>query len=97
MPLYGFKCPKCDLEFEVSRPMIRSGEPAFCVMDGTECERVITMPMTFVRSDPNAPPPSANKPAAASQWSHHGHSHGFGVNTHNHGGSAPSTTPPPTV
>lgn len=96
MPLYGFKCPKCDLEFEVSRPMSRSGEPAFCVMDGTECERVITMPMTFVRSDPNAPPPGANKPAASSQWSHHGHSHGFGVNTHSHGGS-PSSPPPPTV
>jgi len=97
MPLYGFKCPQCQLEFEISRPMSRSGEPAFCVMDGTQCERVITMPMTFVRSDPNAPPPSTQTPAQASQWSHFGHSHGGGIGGHAHGPSTPPSAAPPTV
>jgi putative FmdB family regulatory protein len=84
MPLYGFRCPKCGLEFDVSRPMSRSGEPAFCLVDNTECERQITMPMTYVKSDPSAatkPPPAQG----AGSWSHHGHSHGFGSSSHTHG------------
>ena len=92
MPLYGFRCPSCELEFEVSRPMSRSAEAAFCVMDGTECERVITMPMTFIRSDPNAPQQPA-KAAPSSQWSHGGHSHGYGVGGHSHGPATPPPTP----
>jgi putative FmdB family regulatory protein len=83
MPLYDFRCPKCGLEFEVSRPMNRSDEPAFCLMDGTECERVLSMPVTFVKSDPTLPAPPANEQSTG--WSHFGHTHGPGAGAHSHG------------
>ena len=36
MPVYDFRCPKCGLEFEVSRPRSEAGNPALCPQDGTE-------------------------------------------------------------
>jgi putative FmdB family regulatory protein len=84
MPLYGFRCPKCGLEFEVSRPMSRSGEPANCPVDGTECERQITMPMTFVKQNFTAVPQPPPQPGGGAGWSHFGHSHGAGAGSHSH-------------
>ena len=79
MPLYDFRCPKCGLEFEVSRTFSRATEPANCPQDGTPAERVFTMPVSFVRgaaSDPAASPP------AGGHEHDHGHSHGHGTHTH---------------
>jgi putative FmdB family regulatory protein len=81
MPLYDFRCPKCGLEFEVSRPFSRTTEPANCPQDGTEAERVFTMPVSFVRGGSNDP--AASPPAGGSDHDHgHGHSHGPGGHTH---------------
>jgi putative FmdB family regulatory protein len=80
MPLYDYRCPKCGLEFEVSRPVSRSSEPALCPWDKTESTRVFTMPMTFVRGGTNAPSESTGDASAG-----HGHSHGPGGHTHSHG------------
>ena len=78
MPLYDYRCPKCGLEFEVSRPISRATEAALCPRDGAESERVFTMPMTFVKGaggeTPPAPPPAGGHD--------HGHSHGRGNHTH---------------
>jgi putative FmdB family regulatory protein len=82
MPLYDFRCPKCGLEFEVSRPFSRATEPAFCPQDNTQSERVFTMPMTFVKSDPNAVPPPPSGAGADHDHDHHGHSHGPGGHVH---------------
>lgn len=81
MPLYDFRCPKCGLKFEVSRPLSKATDAAFCPQDGAESERVFTMPMTFVKTDPNAMPPSSGPPL-----SDHGHDHGHshGPDTHLH-------------
>ena len=86
MPLYDFRCPTCGLEFEVSRPIARATNPAFCPMDGAERERVFTMPMIFVRG---AAPDDEKAGTAPSQpgWSHFGHSHGYGSGGHSHGGA----------
>jgi putative FmdB family regulatory protein len=88
MPLYDFRCPKCELEFEVSRPISRATDPAFCPLDGSASERVFTMPMTFVKSDPNAPTP-VPKPPGGTNWTHFGHSHGTGIGGHSHGPAVP--------
>jgi putative FmdB family regulatory protein len=88
MPLYDYRCPKCGLEFEISRPISRATDAAFCPLDGSESERVFTMPMTFVKGGTNTesgePNESAQSPAA-SGWSHFGHSHGAGTGGHSHG------------
>ena len=86
MPLYDFRCSKCGLEFEVSRPVSRAADPAFCPMDGGECERVFTMPGTFVkggtaRDSSDLPKP----PGQQAGWSHFGHSHDPGSGGHSHG------------
>ena len=80
MPKYDFHCPKCGLDFEVQRPFSRATDAAPCPTDGTEAERVFTMPMTFL-------PGSAQDPATVmpdmSAFDHgHGHSHGPGGHTH---------------
>jgi putative FmdB family regulatory protein len=80
MPLYDFRCPKCGLEFEVSRPFIRATEPAQCPQDNEPAERVFTMPVSFVKGGASpAPTPS---PSAALDAHGHGHSHGPGTHTH---------------
>ena len=55
MPLYDFRCPKCGLEFEVTRPISRASEPALCPWDKTASERVFKMPTTFVRGGARTP------------------------------------------
>ncbi|MSP77952.1 MAG: zinc ribbon domain-containing protein [Dehalococcoidia bacterium] len=77
MPTYDFKCPHCNLQFEVSRSFSQSSTPAKCPIDGTEATRVFTMPTTFTNSGtsdllPPPPPPGAG----------HGHTHGPGTHTH---------------
>jgi putative FmdB family regulatory protein len=86
MPLYDFRCTKCGMEFEVARPLSRASEPAMCPMDGGECERIFTMPNTFVkggtgRNSDEVPKP----PSQQGSWSHFGHSHGPGSAGHSHG------------
>jgi len=81
MPRYPFRCSKCDLEFEVSRPMSEASAGATCPADGAAAERVFEVPqMAFKR------PPAPDAPAAprASGFSHHGHSHGPGAGHHTH-------------
>jgi len=83
MALYDFRCSRCGLEFEVSRPMAQAGEPAFCPVDGAESHRFFTMPMTFTKPSPGRRP---TPPGGSRGWSHHGHSHGPGTGGHSHGG-----------
>ena len=83
MPLYDFRCPKCGLEFEVSRPFSRATEPASCPQDGETAERVFTMPVAFVKG--GASDPAASPPPMGGGHDHgpgHGQSHGPGTHTH---------------
>jgi putative FmdB family regulatory protein len=82
MALYDFRCTRCGLEFEVSRPMAQAADPAFCPVDGAESRRFFTMPMTFSR--PSGSERAAPPPARPRGWSHHGHSHGAGARPHTH-------------
>ena len=80
MPLYDFRCPLCNLQFEVSRPRNNAGDPAFCPQDQTRAERIWAPVASFFgrdRSMPEIPPlPPAHGPGD------HGHSHGPGSHTH---------------
>jgi putative FmdB family regulatory protein len=90
MPLYDFRCKNCGLEFEVSRPLARATDPAFCPMDSSEADRVFTMPGTFIRNNPGDSVPKPPTTPQGGGWSHFGHSHGAGAGGHSHGaGGAP--------
>jgi putative FmdB family regulatory protein len=82
MPLYDFRCPKCGLEFEVSRPISRATEAAQCPQDGETAERVFTMPVSFVKGGSSAPPVESPSSAIDAHGHSHGHSHGPGSHTH---------------
>ncbi len=71
MPRFDFRCPKCGREFEVSRPFDRAFEPAFCVMDGAQCDKL---------TGGTDPQPAAFHGA----FRHFGHVHGAGVPVHGH-------------
>lgn len=49
MPTYDFRCPSCDLTFEVFRPMEAASEPAFCPEDGTSAVRSYVVGEAFLR------------------------------------------------
>ena len=80
MPAYDFRCPKCGLEFEVSRPMSRATEPAPCPQDGTESERLFTKVAAFLGRGSGEESSSAAPPAFDDHG--HGHSHGPGGHMH---------------
>ncbi len=84
MPYYDFKCPKCGQVYEVSRPMSRATDPLACLIDKTPCERVLTMPATFVKSDSSSSEAMAESapPPAPGDGLGHGHSHGPGSHMH---------------
>ena len=85
MPVYLFRCPKCETEFEISRPMQKATDPAHCPADSAVAERVFTAPYMAIPSR-TSEPASVPKPPASSGggWSHHGHSHGPGAGSHTH-------------
>ncbi|HEX5141227.1 MAG TPA: zinc ribbon domain-containing protein, partial [Dehalococcoidia bacterium] len=83
MPLYDFRCPKCGLEFEVSRPFSRATEPANCPQDNEVAERVYTMPVSFVKGG-GGEAPSTPSPLADAHGHDHGHGHSHGPGTHTH-------------
>jgi putative FmdB family regulatory protein len=97
MPMYGFRCPECGLEFEVSRKMSEATKPATCPLDGVVGERIFTAVATIMggrRSEPPPDPAGAAAPKPQNQWSHFGHSHGFGTGGHAHGAPRPATPKP---
>ena len=90
MPIYAYRCPACQADFEVSRRLADRTAPAFCPADGAEGKRLLTVPnVGGLAADPAmAPPPSGTR--AANKWNHFGHSH-TGGGSHSHG--APPTPP----
>jgi putative FmdB family regulatory protein len=81
MARYDFRCTQCGQEFEVSRPISQATNPAYCPIDGAESVRVLSMPMTFSKTDFRGPSTSTGPTGG---WSHHGHSHTSGATPHTH-------------
>lgn len=96
MPIYAYRCPACQADFEVSRRLADRTAPAFCPADGAESKRLLTVPnVGGVAVDPASVPKTPANPAA-SKWSHFGHSH-TGGGGHSHGTPpAPPASPPST-
>lgn len=92
--MYGFRCPRCGMEFEVSRKMSAASNPATCPLDGEVSDRIFTAPATILGGRKADVPPPAPAAQPASQWSHFGHSHGYGAAGHSHGAPRPATPPP---
>ena len=42
MPIYEYRCPKCEIDFELMRPMSEMSKPAPCPQCGTEAERLVS-------------------------------------------------------
>ena len=86
MPLYGFRCPQCNHEFEVSRKMSEASNPAMCPVDGTTSDRIFTAPVKIGQRGGDAAPAPSQGPQtpAGDAVSHFGHSHGHGAGSHGH-------------
>ena len=57
MARYEYKCPTCELRFEVSRPMSEAGADAFCPVDNTKAERIFSAPVFNVGASYTPPNP----------------------------------------
>jgi putative FmdB family regulatory protein len=77
---YAFRCPTCALEFDVSRPVSDAGKATACPVDGTDAERIFTMPQTHFKRSLS----DALGSGGGSTYSHSGHSHGPGTRPHKH-------------
>jgi hypothetical protein len=60
--------------------MSDAGSDTQCPADGAKAVRVFTMPATNFNRPTDAP-----KPAASTDYSHYGHTHGGGIARHSHG------------
>ena len=83
MPLFDFRCDRCGLEFEVSRPLSRAEEPANCPIDNASCHRIAAASGGFIHQGErraNALP----RPPQLPGFSHFGHSHDSGSSIHSH-------------
>ncbi|HWO74114.1 MAG TPA: zinc ribbon domain-containing protein [Dehalococcoidia bacterium] len=84
MPLYDYRCPKCGLEFEVSRPFSRAGEPVNCPQDGTVSERLFSFRVTVIKGLSGGGESEEQSKSAGGEHDHdHGHSHSHGE-SHSH-------------
>lgn len=82
MPVYAFRCPRCEHEFEVSRRFSEFSETAECPIDGAESARIFTPPTLLLERRAGGSAPSAGSDPS-SVFPTHGHSHGpGGVHTH---------------
>ena len=96
MPIYAYRCPACQADFEVSRRLADRTAPAFCPADGAEGKRLLTVPnVGGLIADPALAPKPSGTPAA-SKWSHFGHSHAGG-GSHSHGAPTPPPADPPST
>ncbi len=98
MPIYAYRCPACQADFEVSRRLADRTAPAFCPADGTEGKRLLTVPNVGGHAADPAAGPRMPQPGdvRANKWNHFGHSH-TGGGSHSHGvPPAPPAEPPAT-
>ncbi len=82
MPIYDFRCSKCGLEFEVSRPRDKAGDPVQCPQDGAEAVRIFSSLGFVMKGGSESIAPSSPPPAAHDHSHGHGHTHGPGTHTH---------------
>ena len=52
MPLYGYACVACELEFDRERPVAEAGAPAPCPVCGDPAPRMISSPRFLFKADP---------------------------------------------
>lgn len=43
MPVYEYRCPKCDTDFELMRRINEMNEPALCPQCGSKTERLVSV------------------------------------------------------
>lgn len=43
MPLYEYICPKCEIEFELMRPMSEVDKPALCPQCGSPGQKLVSV------------------------------------------------------
>lgn len=82
MPRYAFRCPQCELEFEVARRMTDDTTQADCPMDNAPAQRIFHAPQVNANRGSSSTPAVPNRPGGG--FSHFGHSHGTGSGAHRH-------------
>lgn len=87
MPLYDYRCQRCNLVFEVSRTFAESDTPADCPLCKIPTKREISAPLTtFTRgaaAEALRRPPGGFSDPAASHGHSHSHAHDDG-HSHSH-------------
>jgi putative FmdB family regulatory protein len=63
MRRYDYRCPACDQQFDVERPISEAGEPAECPFCAAQARRVYAAPRFLFKGDP-----ADNRPV----WHNHG-------------------------
>ncbi|NWF77685.1 MAG: zinc ribbon domain-containing protein, partial [Chloroflexi bacterium] len=43
MPVYKYRCPRCDTDFELMRRISEKNEPALCLPCGSKAERLVSV------------------------------------------------------
>ncbi|WP_165989215.1 zinc ribbon domain-containing protein [Streptomyces sp. YIM 98790] len=60
MPRYEFRCRQCDAQFEVSRPMAASGDPAVCPQGHQDTVKLLSTVAVARGGGGGAPAPAAS-------------------------------------
>ncbi|MBN1276330.1 MAG: zinc ribbon domain-containing protein [Deltaproteobacteria bacterium] len=55
MPIYEYKCRRCNLEFELIRPLSQADDKASCPQCGNECSRMLSTFASFSKGSDGVP------------------------------------------
>ncbi|WP_432051289.1 FmdB family zinc ribbon protein [Streptomyces xiamenensis] len=64
MPRYEYRCRSCGTQFELSRPMAASGDPAVCPAGHEDSVKLLSTVAVAVAGGPGSPAAAGPAPAA---------------------------------
>lgn len=65
MPIYEYKCPRCESKFELLRPLSRANEKVSCPQCHQEAERILSSFACFSTGESGMTSPVGGNPCAS--------------------------------